>query len=216
MQTEDYKEAVTDIVGRLSVKARAAGIFLVFAAQRPDKDVMPMQLRSQLGNRLILKVDSAGESGNCDGEQEIPAQRDCSDEVTCSPKRAICRNLSSRKSRSLTWNTRFPDLVRLIRIQYGQPVDPFHDLDLNNNATTQPARSVVEAMLPYFTECYFNASVSTAALTGVDKPRRDAATALAKLRMPKNRNASFSLRGQRNRTIGYSRRWQEGAGLAGF
>lgn len=45
----DYANAVPNIVGRLSIKARAAGIFLIFAAQRPDKDVMPMQLRSQLG-----------------------------------------------------------------------------------------------------------------------------------------------------------------------
>jgi cysteine desulfurase len=52
---------------------------------------------------------------------------------------------------------------------------------LDNNATTQPATSVVAAMLPYFTEGYFNASASTAALTGVDKPRREAAAALAKL-----------------------------------
>jgi DNA segregation ATPase FtsK/SpoIIIE, S-DNA-T family len=36
MMTEDYAAAVSDIVGRLGVKARAAGISLVFAAQRPD------------------------------------------------------------------------------------------------------------------------------------------------------------------------------------
>jgi DNA segregation ATPase FtsK/SpoIIIE-like protein len=59
MMVEDYKEAVTNVVGRLGVKARAAGIHLVFAAQRPDANVMPMQLRANLGNRLILKVDSA-------------------------------------------------------------------------------------------------------------------------------------------------------------
>ena len=59
MQTDEYKDVVPEIVGRLSVKARAAGIFLIFAAQRPDKDVMPVQLRSQLGNRLILKTDNA-------------------------------------------------------------------------------------------------------------------------------------------------------------
>lgn len=52
---------------------------------------------------------------------------------------------------------------------------------LDNNATTQPTGSVVEAMLPYLTECYFNASASTAAFTGADKPRREAATAMAKL-----------------------------------
>ena len=62
MMVEDYKEEVTALVGRLGVKARAAGIYLVFAAQRPDANVMPMQLRANLGNRLILRVDSEGTS----------------------------------------------------------------------------------------------------------------------------------------------------------
>lgn len=62
MMIEDYRKAVPDVVSRLSVKARAAGIFLIFAAQRPDKDAMPMQLRSQLGNRLTLKVDNEATS----------------------------------------------------------------------------------------------------------------------------------------------------------
>jgi len=52
---------------------------------------------------------------------------------------------------------------------------------LDNNATTQPAARVVEAMLPYLTECYFNAAASTVAFTGADKPRREAAAAMAKL-----------------------------------
>lgn len=68
MMVDEYKDAVTNIVGRLGVKARAAGIHLVFAAQRPDANVMPMQLRANLGNRLILKVDSAGTSEIALGE----------------------------------------------------------------------------------------------------------------------------------------------------
>ncbi len=52
---------------------------------------------------------------------------------------------------------------------------------LDNNATTQPTARVVEAMLRYLTECYFNASASIAAFTGADKPRSEAATALARL-----------------------------------
>lgn len=68
MMVEDYKDAVTSIVARLGVKARAAGIHLVFAAQRPDANVMPMQLRANLGNRLILKVDSIGTSEIALGE----------------------------------------------------------------------------------------------------------------------------------------------------
>lgn len=62
MLTEEYKAAVTANVSRLGVKARAAGMHLIFAAQRPDANVMPMQLRDNLGNRLILKVASIGTS----------------------------------------------------------------------------------------------------------------------------------------------------------
>lgn len=69
MMIEDYKEEVSTLVGRLGVKARAAGIYLVFAAQRPDANVMPMQLRANLGNRLILRVDSEGTSEIALGEK---------------------------------------------------------------------------------------------------------------------------------------------------
>jgi DNA segregation ATPase FtsK/SpoIIIE, S-DNA-T family len=62
MLDDTYKAAVGAAVQRLGVKARAAGIHLIFAAQRPDKDVMPMQLRENLGNRLILKVASEATS----------------------------------------------------------------------------------------------------------------------------------------------------------
>jgi S-DNA-T family DNA segregation ATPase FtsK/SpoIIIE len=69
MLTDDYKDAVANVVQRLGVKARAAGIHLVFAAQRPDANVMPMQLRANLGNRLILRVDSEGTSEIALGEK---------------------------------------------------------------------------------------------------------------------------------------------------
>jgi S-DNA-T family DNA segregation ATPase FtsK/SpoIIIE len=62
MLDDVYKATVGATVQRLGVKARAAGIHLFFAAQRPDKDVMPMQLRENLGNRLILKVASEATS----------------------------------------------------------------------------------------------------------------------------------------------------------
>jgi S-DNA-T family DNA segregation ATPase FtsK/SpoIIIE len=62
MMVEEYADTVSQVVSRLGVKARAAGIFLIFAAQRPDNLVMPMQLRANLGNRLILRVDSEGTS----------------------------------------------------------------------------------------------------------------------------------------------------------
>jgi S-DNA-T family DNA segregation ATPase FtsK/SpoIIIE len=69
MMTPEYATAVSDIVGRLGVKARAAGISLVFAAQRPDANVMPMQLRANLGNRLVLRVDGEGTSEIALGEK---------------------------------------------------------------------------------------------------------------------------------------------------
>ena len=75
MMADDYRDEVANIVSRLGVKARAAGIFLIFAAQRPDADVMPMQLRANLGNRLVLKVDSEGTSDIALGEKGGGAER---------------------------------------------------------------------------------------------------------------------------------------------
>lgn len=69
MMTPRYSDIVSDVVGRLGVKARAAGISLVFAAQRPDANVMPMQLRANLGNRLVLRVDGEGTSEIALGEK---------------------------------------------------------------------------------------------------------------------------------------------------
>src|SRR5436190_19437532 len=73
MLIPEYKQEISNIVSRLGVKARAAGIYLVFAAQRPDANVMPMQLRANLGNRLILKVDSEGTSEIALGESGAEA-----------------------------------------------------------------------------------------------------------------------------------------------
>src|SRR5438093_11978745 len=56
-------------VTRGTFQARAAGISLVFAAQRPDANVMPMQLRANLGNRLVLRVDGEGTSEIALGEK---------------------------------------------------------------------------------------------------------------------------------------------------
>lgn len=69
MLVEEYKNAVSSSVQRLGVKARAAGIHLIFAAQRPDANVLPVQLRDNLGNRLILRVESVGTSEISLGEK---------------------------------------------------------------------------------------------------------------------------------------------------
>lgn len=69
MLIDTYKNSVSSIVQRLGVKARAAGIHLIFAAQRPDANVLPVQLRDNLGNRLILRVESVGTSEISLGEK---------------------------------------------------------------------------------------------------------------------------------------------------
>lgn len=51
--------AFFDAIGRLGAKARAAGIHLVLATQRPDKATVPPTLKANLGGKVALKVASA-------------------------------------------------------------------------------------------------------------------------------------------------------------
>jgi S-DNA-T family DNA segregation ATPase FtsK/SpoIIIE len=119
MQTEDYKESVPNIVGRLSVKARAAGIFLMFAAQRPDKDVMPMQLRSQLGNRLILKVDNAATAEIAMGSKNSGAER-LLGRGHMLAKTGDMPDAVFAQVPFIDMEHTIPQLVRLIRVQHGR------------------------------------------------------------------------------------------------
>jgi len=57
MYDEDFKSRTTAAVNRLSAKARAAGIHLIIATQRPSNEVLPMILRANLGIKIALKVD---------------------------------------------------------------------------------------------------------------------------------------------------------------
>ena len=120
MQTDDYRAHVPDIVGRLSVKARAAGIFLMFAAQRPDKDVMPMQLRSQLGNRLILKVDNGATAEIAMGSKNSGAER-LLGRGHMLAKTGDMPDAVFAQVPSIDMEYTIPQLVRLIRVQYGLP-----------------------------------------------------------------------------------------------
>lgn len=69
MIDDNYKDLVSDVVQTLGMMARAAGIFLIFAAQRPEARVMTAQLRSNLDNRLILRVSSEADSEMALGEK---------------------------------------------------------------------------------------------------------------------------------------------------
>jgi S-DNA-T family DNA segregation ATPase FtsK/SpoIIIE len=122
MQTEHYKEEVPNIVGRLSVKARAAGIFLLFAAQRPDKDVMPMQLRSQLGNRLILKVDNAATAEIAMGTKNSGAER-LLGRGHMLAKTGDTPDAVFAQVPFIDLENTIPELVRLIRLQHGKPAE---------------------------------------------------------------------------------------------
>jgi S-DNA-T family DNA segregation ATPase FtsK/SpoIIIE len=119
MQTDEYREHVPDIVGRLSVKARAAGIFLMFAAQRPDKEVMPMQLRSQLGNRLILKVDNAATAEIAMGVKNSGAER-LLGRGHMLAKTGDAPDAVFAQVPFIDMEHTIPELVRLIRLQYGR------------------------------------------------------------------------------------------------
>ncbi len=118
MQTPEYAKAVPNIVGRLSVKARAAGIFLIFAAQRPDKDVMPMQLRSQLGNRLILKVDNAATAEIAMGVKNSGAER-LLGRGHMLAKTGDMPDAVFAQVPFIDMEHTIPEIVRLIAVQYG-------------------------------------------------------------------------------------------------
>lgn len=59
MASKEYRQTVTETLTQLATMSRASGIYLIFLTQRPDKDVMSMQIRTNLGNRLVLKLDAA-------------------------------------------------------------------------------------------------------------------------------------------------------------
>lgn len=55
-------QMIADYVQRLSQKARAAGIYLVIATQRPSKDAIPMMIKSNITCRVGLSCSSQVDS----------------------------------------------------------------------------------------------------------------------------------------------------------
>lgn len=62
VQDDDFRKAIEPSINKIAKKARAAGIFLILADQRPDNRDFPMQTRSNLANRMALKVADKGTS----------------------------------------------------------------------------------------------------------------------------------------------------------
>lgn len=57
-----FKQEANELINRLGAKARAAGIHLILATQRPDHNVVNDQLRNNLGNQIALKTKDTGNS----------------------------------------------------------------------------------------------------------------------------------------------------------
>lgn len=69
MQDDDFKKDVEGLLNKIATKARAAGLHLFMIYQRADVQVMTMQLRTNLGNRLILRLPDEGSSKIALGEK---------------------------------------------------------------------------------------------------------------------------------------------------
>ncbi|MBY0332886.1 MAG: hypothetical protein K2X49_19685 [Acetobacteraceae bacterium] len=69
MQDDDFKEAVEPLINEIATKSRAAGIHLFMIYQRADNQVMTMQLRTNLGNKLVLRLGDEGSSRIALGEK---------------------------------------------------------------------------------------------------------------------------------------------------
>jgi S-DNA-T family DNA segregation ATPase FtsK/SpoIIIE len=69
MQDEDFKESVEPLINEIATKSRAAGIHLFMIYQRADNQVMTMQLRTNLGNKLVLRLGDEGSSRIALGEK---------------------------------------------------------------------------------------------------------------------------------------------------
>ncbi|MFG1392321.1 FtsK/SpoIIIE domain-containing protein [Xanthobacter agilis] len=69
MQDDDFKNVVDGQINKIVTMSRAAGFHLFMIYQRADNQVMTMQLRTNLGNKLILRLGDEGSSRIALGER---------------------------------------------------------------------------------------------------------------------------------------------------
>jgi len=64
---DEFQDLITDKksakaffggIKRLGAKARAAGVHMILATQRPDRDTVPPIIKANLGGRIALRVGS--------------------------------------------------------------------------------------------------------------------------------------------------------------
>lgn len=62
MQDDEFEDQVSPLINEIATKSRASGIHIVMIYQRADNQVMSMQLRTNLGNKLVLRLGDVGSS----------------------------------------------------------------------------------------------------------------------------------------------------------
>ena len=69
MLDDGFKKEVERLIDQVATKSRAAGLHLFMIYQRADNKVMTMQLRTNLGNKLVLRLGDEGSSKIALGER---------------------------------------------------------------------------------------------------------------------------------------------------
>lgn len=59
MMNKATRQRLIDAVNRIGAKARAAGIHLILATQRPDRNTVPGEIKANLGGRVALRVQAS-------------------------------------------------------------------------------------------------------------------------------------------------------------
>lgn len=72
---DSFRKRANEYVNRLSSKARAAGIHLILATQRPDAKIMEGSIKGQLDNRICLKTTDSINSKIILGDNEFDASK---------------------------------------------------------------------------------------------------------------------------------------------